>query len=51
MREKRHWENQIVALGGVNFKRSAAMLDEEGKEVPGTRGYKYDQGNQASCMD
>ncbi|KAG8929245.1 NineTeen Complex (NTC) component, partial [Tulasnella sp. 417] len=41
MREKRHWENQIVALGGVNFKRSAAMLDEDGKEVPGTRGYKY----------
>lgn len=40
MREKRHWENQIVALGGVNFKRSAAMLDEDGKEVPGTRGYK-----------
>ncbi|KAG8956819.1 NineTeen Complex (NTC) component [Tulasnella sp. 424] len=41
MREKRHWENQIVALGGVNFKRSTAMLDEDGKEVPGTRGYKY----------
>lgn len=40
MREKRHWENQIVALGGVNFKRSTAMLDEDGKEVPGTRGYK-----------
>ncbi|KAG8894300.1 NineTeen Complex (NTC) component [Tulasnella sp. 403] len=41
MREKRHWENQIIALGGVNFRRTMAMLDEDGKEVPGTRGYKY----------
>lgn len=40
MREKRHWENQIIALGGVNFRRNIAMLDEDGKEVPGTRGYK-----------
>ncbi|QRV72793.1 pre-mRNA-splicing factor ISY1 [Ceratobasidium sp. AG-Ba] len=41
MREKRHWENQIVALGGANYRRNVAMLDEDGKEVPGTRGYKY----------
>ena len=41
MREKRHWENQIVALGGANYRRNVAMLDEEGKEVPGTRGYKW----------
>ncbi|KAG8942197.1 NineTeen Complex (NTC) component [Tulasnella sp. 419] len=41
MREKRHWENQIIALGGANYRRNVAMLDEEGKEVPGTRGYKY----------
>ncbi|KAF8064871.1 Isy1-like splicing factor [Lyophyllum atratum] len=41
MREKRHWENQIVALGGANYRRNVAMLDEEGKEVPGTKGYKY----------
>lgn len=41
MREKRHWETQIVALGGANYKRAqAAMVDDEGKEVPGTRGYK-----------
>lgn len=41
MREKRHWENQIVALGGANYKRAAgAMLDDDGREVPGTRGYK-----------
>lgn len=41
MREKRHWENQIVALGGANYRRNVAMLDDDGKEVPGTRGYKY----------
>ncbi len=40
MREKRHWENQIIAMGGVNFRRNMAMIDEDGKEVPGTRAYK-----------
>ncbi|KAJ6523935.1 Isy1-like splicing factor [Mycena vulgaris] len=46
LREKRHWENQIVALGGANYRRSAAMLDDDGREVPrvfpfSTKGYKY----------
>ncbi|PVF99947.1 Isy1-like splicing factor [Serendipita vermifera] len=41
MREKRHWENQIIALGGANYRRNVAMLDADGKEVPGTKGYKY----------
>ena len=41
MREKRHWENQIVALGGANYRRNVAMLDDDGKEVPGTKGYKH----------
>ncbi|KIM29430.1 hypothetical protein M408DRAFT_67946 [Serendipita vermifera MAFF 305830] len=41
MREKRHWENQLVALGGANYRRNVAMLDADGKEVPGTKGYKY----------
>lgn len=40
MREKRHWENQIVALGGANYRRNMPMMDEDGKEVPGTKGYK-----------
>ena len=40
LREKRHWENQIIALGGTNYRRSVAMLDDDGKEVPGTKGYK-----------
>ena len=41
LREKRHWENQIVALGGANYRRNVAMLDDDGREVPGTKGYKY----------
>lgn len=41
MREKKHWERQIVALGGANYTRNTAMLDEDGKQVPGTRGYKF----------
>lgn len=42
MREKSHWENQIVALGGANYKRAApAMRGADGREVPGMRGYKY----------
>ncbi|KAF5310395.1 hypothetical protein D9611_012112 [Ephemerocybe angulata] len=41
LREKRNWESQIIALGGANYKRNVAMLDEDGKEVPGTKGYKY----------
>ncbi|KAJ7454173.1 Isy1-like splicing factor [Mycena latifolia] len=41
MREKRHWENQMVALGGANYRRNVAQVDDDGKEVPGTKGYKY----------
>jgi len=41
LREKRHWENQIIALGGANYRRNVAMLDDDGREVPGTKGYKY----------
>ena len=41
MREKRHWENQIVALGGANYRRNVAMTDDDGREVPGTKGYKF----------
>ncbi|KAI5478773.1 pre-mRNA-splicing factor ISY1 [Pseudohyphozyma bogoriensis] len=42
LREKHHWENQIIALGGANYKRAAAkMTDAEGREIPGARGYKY----------
>ncbi|CAG8574396.1 6807_t:CDS:2 [Paraglomus occultum] len=42
MREKGHWEDQIKKLGGPDYKRiGPKMLDYEGKEVPGNRGYKY----------
>jgi len=40
LREKRHWEDRIKELGGRTFSK-AKMLDREGKEVPGNRGYKY----------
>jgi pre-mRNA-splicing factor ISY1 len=41
LREKHHWENQIISLGGANYKRAAGkMTDGEGREVPGMRGYK-----------
>ncbi|KAF6198618.1 hypothetical protein GE061_008370 [Apolygus lucorum] len=42
LREKGHWEAQIRELGGPDYSRSGPkMLDHEGKEVPGNRGYKY----------
>ncbi|KAI6106300.1 Isy1-like splicing family-domain-containing protein [Pisolithus croceorrhizus] len=41
LREKRNWENQIISLGGANHRKNVAMLDDDGKEVPGMKGYKY----------
>lgn len=42
LREKGHWEDQIKILGGPDYKKvGPKMLDHEGKEVPGNRGYKY----------
>lgn len=42
LREKGHWEDQIKELGGPDYaKVGPKMLDHEGKEVPGNRGYKY----------
>ncbi|KAJ3344167.1 NineTeen Complex (NTC) component [Entophlyctis luteolus] len=41
-REKRHWEYRIKELGGPDYRRgSSRVLDAEGKEVPGSRGYRY----------
>jgi pre-mRNA-splicing factor ISY1 len=51
MREKRHWENQIIALGGANYRRNVAMLDDDGKEVPGTKGYKYVRSNSIPTIE
>ena len=42
LREKGHWQDRIVELGGPDYhKVGPKMLDHEGKEVPGNRGYKY----------
>ncbi|XP_038061483.1 pre-mRNA-splicing factor ISY1 homolog [Patiria miniata] len=42
LREKTHWEARIVELGGPDYRKiGPKMLDREGKEVPGNRGYKY----------
>merc|ERR1719187_483002 len=42
LREKKHWENRIRELGGKSYSsKGAKMLDREGKEVPGNKGYKY----------
>jgi len=41
IREKRHWENRIIKLGGPNYILSNKMLDSEGKELQWNRGYKY----------
>merc|ERR550534_1756177 len=41
LREKKRWEDRIRELGGKHYKGGAKMLDREGKEVPGNKGYKY----------
>jgi len=42
LREKYHWEVQIFNLGGPNYRRiGPRYLDREGREVPGSRGYRY----------
>ncbi|XP_064399821.1 pre-mRNA-splicing factor ISY1 homolog [Halichondria panicea] len=42
IREKSHWQERIRELGGPDyFKVGPRMLDHEGKELPGNRGYKY----------
>ena len=42
MREKGHWEDHIIELGGTDHrKHGPKMLDHEGRELPGNRGYKY----------
>ncbi|XP_064650607.1 pre-mRNA-splicing factor ISY1 homolog [Lineus longissimus] len=42
LREKGHWEDRIKELNGPDYRKvGPRMLDHEGKEVPGNRGYKY----------
>lgn len=41
LREKRHWEARIIELGGKDLRKRSRMLDREGQEVSGSKGYKY----------
>ncbi|KTW29065.1 uncharacterized protein T551_02339 [Pneumocystis jirovecii RU7] len=42
MREKHMWEIQLRNLGGPNYMRfGPKMVNAEGREIPGHRGYKY----------
>lgn len=42
LREKSSWEDQILVLNGPDYKKlGPKLLDKEGKEAPGSRGYKY----------
>lgn len=41
-REKAQWERRIVELGGPDYSRAGGRaLDADGKELPGSGGYKY----------
>lgn len=42
MKEKWSWERRIRELGGPNYMRGGAVVDSEGREVPGGgKGYRY----------
>jgi pre-mRNA-splicing factor ISY1 len=41
LKEKYAWEDRILELGGPDYKKvGARLLDKEGQEAPGNRGYK-----------
>eukprot|EP00611_Tribonema_gayanum_P024204 TRINITY_DN5289_c0_g1_i1.p1 TRINITY_DN5289_c0_g1~~TRINITY_DN5289_c0_g1_i1.p1 ORF type:complete len:280 (-),score=102.63 TRINITY_DN5289_c0_g1_i1:69-908(-) len=42
LRERGHWEQRILELGGPDYGKSAAKaFDADGRELPGGGGYKY----------
>jgi pre-mRNA-splicing factor ISY1 len=42
IKEYKHWCRRIKELGGADYLSSdALLLDADGKEVPGSSGYKY----------
>ena len=42
LRRKRTWEKRIIELNGPNYMRLAPkVFDADGRELPGTGGYKY----------
>lgn len=41
-REKAHWEDRILDIGGPDYKtNSVKMMEKEGKALPGNWGYRY----------
>lgn len=42
LREKGHWEDRIVELAGPDYRKTGPKtLGNDGREVPGNKGYKY----------
>mmetsp|Transcript_20887 Transcript_20887/g.30988 ORF Transcript_20887/g.30988 Transcript_20887/m.30988 type:complete len:271 (+) Transcript_20887:34-846(+) len=41
LRERHHWDMRIVELGGPNYAKSVRIFDGDGRELPGSGGYKY----------
>lgn len=41
LRVKGHWEDQIVKLGGTDYKAQSKTFDAFGQEIEGQGGYKY----------
>ncbi|KAJ2356321.1 NineTeen Complex (NTC) component [Coemansia sp. RSA 2618] len=42
LRTKSHWEARVLELGGPDHRKvGPKMLDHQGREVPGNRGFKY----------
>ncbi|MEN2495980.1 MAG: NineTeen Complex (NTC) component [Marteilia pararefringens] len=41
LKEKYHWDKRIVELGGPNVKFAFDMVKADGKEVFGSKGYRY----------
>ncbi|KAJ2810457.1 NineTeen Complex (NTC) component, partial [Coemansia furcata] len=42
LRAKNHWEDRVLELGGPDYRKiGPKMIDHQGKQVPGNRGYKY----------
>ena len=42
LREKGHWEDRIKELGGPDYAKIAPKITEnDGREISGSRGYKY----------
>lgn len=41
LRAKHHWEEQILKLGGTDYKKSASSVDTFGTELVSNEGYKY----------